>query len=336
MIINRTRLLKRLLKLNLLLIGGVAIFPAISHSNVNNNNPTTEKKLEQKVTVPEVPSGSTTSTKKISEAPKGIKKYLGLTYFSFFDGPGVGAEFTESPTEQGIAGDIGWTLWTNLSIRAKVSDNLAIDYQARLEQVLSNEFQFRDQGGRLGISGKLLKGEDWVLSGALNSDVPGLGAIPTQRTLVFNPGLFSTFSYSPKSSRFSLFALVAPRLFVYRDKNAMADQDLGLPPGTKPEISLAFNPSINYRLNDASGLRLGVTVDFRKNANQDSIQRWFAPIDMGYTHEFSKAFNIYPHLRVSGPWDNGIRDQIAARRGREALPWTDTLSFGLWINGTVF
>ena len=281
-------------------------------------------------------SASAPTTGKVT----GLRKYIGVNYFTFFDGPGVGGEITDSPSELGIASDRGWMLWTNLSVRGKITERFAIDYQARLEQIVSNDFEFRNQGGRLGVSGKLLKGDQWALNGAFNSDIPGVGAIPTGRTLVVNPGLFSTFTYNPRASRWSVFALVTPRYFIYRDPDAMAAQDIigRLPPGTKPEIVIQMNPSLNYAFNDRQGLRAGIVVDFRKNANQDSMGRWFAPIDVGYTHEFSKAFSIYPHMRVSGPWDDGIRRQIAGNRRvpTQAEPWTDTLSFGMWLSGTLF
>lgn len=264
-----------------------------------------------------------------------VGKYVGFTYFSFFDGPGLAQPFGESPNEMGNRSDIGWTLWTNFSVRLKVSERWAIDYQARIEKVLTNQWEFRDQGGRLGVSGKLLKTREWSWTGAVNTDVPGLGQIPTERTAIVTPGLFTSVSYVPTGSRWSLFMLTTPRFFIYRDSLARAKQDeiQGLRPGTKPEFVLSFNPSINYALNDSQGLRAGVLIDYRKNANWDSVKRWFAPIDIGYTHKFSEKLSIYPHVRGSGPWDDGLRREMAGRR--PVQPWQDSISFGMWLSGTL-
>ena len=263
-------------------------------------------------------------------------KYIGITYFTFFDGPGIGEPAGFSPGTNGNPIDTGLGVWTNLSFRFKFSERYALDYQARLQQIVTNNFEFRDQGGRLGVSGTLLKGDDWSLVGALNSDVPGLGQVPTQRTLILNPGLFAQFSYRASGSRWSLFSMVSPRLFFYRDSLAMSDQDevQGMPAGAKPQMVIQVNPSINYALNDSHGLRLGLTVDYRKNS-VGPMQRWFWPVDMGYTLKISQRLNLYPHLRFSTPLDDGLRDRLASSRGRDASPWTHTASVGIWINGTL-
>lgn len=200
---------------------------------------------------------------------------------------------------------------------------------------MTNQFEFRDQGGRLGISGKLLAGDDWSLTGALNSDIPGVGQITTQRTLIVNPGLFASFNYRPKGSRWSLYALLAPRVFIYRDRMAMSDQDVlsNLAPGMKPEVMLYANPSINYALDDKSGLRLGMVVDYRKQAGTAGLNRWFAPVDFGYTYTLNKYLSIYPFVAVSTPMDNALREQLT-RSGTPAA-WYDTTRVGMWINGTL-
>ena len=261
-----------------------------------------------------------------------VSKYLGATYFTFFDGPGVGEGFGFSPNLLGRAHDAGWTTWTNLSARLKVTENLAIDYQFRLQQVVTNQFEFRSQGGRLGISGTLLKGENWSLTGALNSDIPGVGQITQARTILLNPGLFSSFNYKPKGSRWSVFALVAPRVWFYSDRLAMEEQALkgGAVPGQKPDFIFSIQPSINYAISERSGLRSGITIDIRKNANSPDVVRWFAPVDVGYTYSLNKYFNIYPHLRVSTPLDNGLRRDL-----NRVVPWTHTASLGIWLNGTI-
>lgn len=169
----------------------------------------------------------------------GLSDYLGLNYFTFFDGPGLGTEFTKSPSVLGRPSDDGWSLWTNLSVKGKVSSNLGVDLQLRLQQILTNDLQFRYQGARLGTSGTLLRlerpGYKLVWSGALNSDIPGAGQMNTERKLIVNPGLFSNIVVRPTGSRFSLFALVAPRVWFYSDADAMDRQSLqaGFAPGAE-------------------------------------------------------------------------------------------------------
>lgn len=278
-----------------------------------------------------------TSTKDLS-GPKGIGSYLGLNYFTFFDGPGIGTDFSKSPNALGRASDRGWSLWTNLSVKGKVSSNLGVDLQLRLQQIVTNQFEFRYQGARLGTSGTLLKlerpGYKLVWSGALNSDIPGVGQVTTERKLIVNPGLFSNLTIRPTGSRFSLFALVSPRVWFYSDRDAMDRQSLegGAVAGQKPEAAIAMQPSVNYDITEKTALRTGIGIDIRKNANADSFRRWFMPVDMGVSHTINSMLSIYPHVRFSGPWDNGLRRDLGARAGTE---WTDTASVGLWLNGTI-
>lgn len=278
-----------------------------------------------------------TSTKDLS-APKGIGNYLGLNYFTFFDGPGLGTDFSKSPNALGRASDRGWSLWTNLSVKGKVSSNLGVDLQLRLQQIVTNQFEFRYQGARLGTSGTLLKverpGYKLVWSGALNSDIPGVGQVTTERKLIVNPGLFSNLTVRPTGSRFSLYALVSPRVWFYSDRDAMDRQSLegGAVAGQKPEAALAMQPSVNYDITEKTAVRTGLGIDIRKNANADSFRRWFMPVDLGVSHTINSVLSIYPHVRFSGPWDNGLRRDLGARSGTD---WTDTASVGLWLNGTL-
>lgn len=281
------------------------------------------------------PTGST--SKDISNTG-GIGNYLGLNYFTFFDGPGLGTDFSKSPNSLGRASDRGWSLWTNLSVKGKVSSNLGVDLQLRLQQIVTNQFEFRYQGARLGTSGTLLKierpGYKLVWSGALNSDIPGVGQVTTERKLIVNPGLFSNLTVRPTGSRFSLFALVSPRVWFYSDLDAMDRQSLegGAVAGQKPQAALSLQPSMNYDLSEKTAVRTGIGIDFRKNANATSFRRWFMPVDMGITHTINPMLSVYPHVRFSGPWDDGLRRDLGARAGTD---WTDTASVGLWLNGTI-
>ena len=268
-----------------------------------------------------------------------IGDYIGLNYFTFFDGPGLGTGLSQTPNSLGRPADNGWSLWTNLSVRGKVSSNMGIDVQLRLQQIVTNGFEFRYQGARLGTSGTLLRierpGYKFTWSGALNSDIPGVGQVTTERKLILNPGLFSNMSFRRTGSRFSMFALVSPRVWFYSDRDAMDGQSLrgGAVPGQKPEAAIALSPSINYDLSEKTTVRTGVGVDIRKNANADSFRRWFMPVDMGISHTISPRLSIYPHVRVSGPWDNGLRQDLT-KKGAVA-DWTDTASVGVWLNGTI-
>lgn len=268
---------------------------------------------------------------------EGVSKYVGATYFTFFDGPGVGEPVRFSPSSLARPSDTGWSVWTNLSVRAKFTKNLAADYQFRLQQIVTNDLAFRSQGGRLGLSGTLLsletEGMTLSWSGAVNSDLPMVGQINAERKLLLNPGLFTQLSVKPKGSRFSLYALVSPRFWFYEDATSMSQQDLqgGLQPGQKPQYTLSFQPSINYAFNEKQGLRAGVLLDIRKNVSDPALRRWFWPVDIGYTHEFGKGLSIYPHVRVSGPWDDGLRAELQ----KAPEPWWNTLSFGMWLSGTI-
>lgn len=279
-------------------------------------------------------SGATTTN--LAKKP-GIGDYVGLNYFTFWSGPGLGADFSKTPNMSNRR-DLDWSLWTNLSVRGKVSSNLAVDAQFRLQQFLTNDFQFLYQGIRLGVSGTLLKIErptyKLVWSGAINSEVPGVGQIAVQRKQIVNPGMFSNLTYRPTGSRFSLFALVSPRVWFYGDADAMDAVSLrqGSRPGEKPQYVLSASPSLNYDITEKTALRTGVGLDVRKNMNTTGFRRWFMPVDVGVSHTFNSMLSIYPNISFSGPWDDGLRQQLGAQAGTR---WTDTLSVGMWLNGTI-
>ncbi len=295
------------------------------------------------------PSAQTASTSTASKTdikaatdsgPQGLSKYLGLNYFTFFDGPGFNGDPLTTPGSLGRPADDGWSLWTNLSARGKFSSNLALDVQFRLQQIITNEFQFRFQGARFGISGTLLKLNndtfDLVWSGAVNTDLPMIGGqIVSERTLIANPGMFSNLTFRPKGSKFSIYSLIGPRLFIYSDPDAMDGQTLraGAAPGQKPQLAIVLSPSLNYDITEKTAARAGVGIDLRRNMNDAGIRRWFMPVDFGVSHQFNKYISIYPHVRFSGPWDDDLRKSLNAAPGTD---WYDTASIGMWINGTLF
>lgn len=218
--------------------------------------------------------------------------------------------------------------------------------------------QFRWQSPRLGISGSLLKGEDWSLSGAINTDLPysfpqpiGGGNLATQRTILLTPGMFANFTYAPVNSRFSLFTLLTPRYFLYEDPDA-AEPNLkdpavsrGLTARHKPEFILSLTPTVNYRLNEKSGLRLGTTLDFRKlvlsgsnpldaslstRDTSPSWRLWATPLTFGYTHDFSRLLNVYAYVQTFP-----IEEQRRRANGTVAR-LEEVSSVGMWLSGTVF
>jgi len=290
--------------------------------------------------LPSTPSASAPTAGSSQASVKksaGIGDYVGLNYFTFWSGPGLGADFSKTPNMSNRR-DLDWSLWTNLSVRGKVSSNLALDAQFRLQQFLTNEFKFLYQGIRLGVSGTLLKFErptyKLIWSGAINSEVPGVGQIATERKQLANPGMFSNLTYRPTGSRFSLFALVSPRVWFYSDANAMDAVSLKqqAKPGEKPQFVLSASPSINYDLSDKTAIRTGIGLDFRKNMNTSGFRRWFMPMDVGVSHTFNSMLSIYPNVSFSGPWDDGLRQQLGAQAGSR---WTDTVAVGMWLNGTI-
>ncbi len=267
-----------------------------------------------------------------------IKKNFGLNYNSFFYGPGLGLPLSYPPGMTGEASDTGLNFFNLISLKWKFSERFALDVQFRNQLVITNVWEFRHQGQRFGISGKLVHGDDWAITGAVNTDVPIraiAGQIPTERTLIFNPGAFATFSWNPDGSNWSVFALLQPRIWFYSDRNALAIQDVkNGGTNAKPEYTIYINPSINYAANEKVGIRLGTTVEFSKNIGWPSIRRNFMPMELGVTYDVSPKFSIYTYLMTSTPLDDGLRRE---QLGTNTPPsWTQTASINLWLSGTLF
>lgn len=295
------------------------------------------------------------------ETEKSWMKNIGLSYFSFFDGPGLApGSSTFTPNVLGKPMDDGLRLSNYLSLKYSLSQDLAVDFQARIQCILNNSSQvspfsaLRWQAPRIGISGKLLSGRTWSLSGAINSDLPyffpqpfGGGVAAQQRTTLFNPGLFAKFSYTPPGSPWSIFSLVMPRIFFYSNRNVAEPQlsRAGFSPSLKNEFILDIAPSINYSLSPATGLRFGTEFIYSKlilsdwnpfhvtlNNTDLSSTAWRLapiPIQLGVTHEFSSMLNVSVFLQ-------GF--PIAAQRIRRDGTQSDfvhTSSIGMWISGTL-
>lgn len=293
--------------------------------------------------------------------PKRGPGTFGLSYFTFVDGPGLSGNIGVTPNWLGKPLDDGISLFNLVSVKYRVTDGLALDFQMRVQLLLNNGTQsasfqqLRWQSPRIGLSGKLLSGEDWSLTGAINTDFPyvfpsplGGGFLATQRQVLFNPGLFASFTYQPKGSRWSFFTLVTPRYFLYGDPNAAEPQlaQSGLSPQLKPELVLQFSPSVTYAFSETVGIRVGTIIDYRKLvlsgwnplsaslSTSDTSSRawrlWATPLQVGVNLNLGEAMTLYPYL-MSYP----IAAQRIRRDGSQAS-FVETLSLGMWISGTLF
>lgn len=286
--------------------------------------------------------------------------YFGLNYFTFFDGPGLApgsAGYT--PNVLGKPNDDGLRLNNYVSSQYRFSPTLALDFQMRIQWVLNNANDVPDyhpwrwQSPRFGISGKLLSGKNWALTGAFNSDLPyffpqplGGGVVAAQRTTLFDPGLFAKFAYTPQS-RWSVYSLVMPRFFFYQNRNSAEPQlsRAGFSPELKNEFIFDIAPTINYALTDTTGLRLGTEFIYSKlilsswnpfhatlNNSDITSDAWRlapVPIQFGITQNFSKAFNISIFFQAFP-----IAAQRVRRDGSQAT-FLQTSSIGMWMSGNI-
>ncbi|MCM0606519.1 MAG: hypothetical protein KA715_10555 [Xanthomonadaceae bacterium] len=270
----------------------------------------------------QVPKVETSETKVISTAPK----KWGMSYFSFWDGPGLeGGLQSFTPNDKGKPLDTGLSLTNLISVKYRFSEKYSIDVQNRIQWIQTNSPEVRFQAPRVGISGKFASGQDWSLSGALNTDIPGVGYIVSERTILFNPGLFANFAYTPSGSRWSVFALLTPRVWFYGDRDAVEPQWIaeGLRPGQKPEMVISLTPTVNYAVSDRLGLRAGATLDVRKfvESNWAEWKRWRMPTTAGLTYKFSPELEVYTFVNTF-PFD-GPGLSLA------------TSSLGMWISGVI-
>jgi hypothetical protein len=263
-------------------------------------------------------------------------KKFGMNYNSFFAGPGLGQPLSMSPGMTGEPSDSGLNFFNLISLKYKATDNLAFDVQFRNQFVVTNDWEYRHQGQRFGVSGTFLKGDTWSFSGAFNTDLPIgplMGQIGTERTLLVNPGFFAFFNYQPTGSRWSVFALLQPRLWVYADRNAISQQDArngGVK--QKPEYTVYVNPSINYAVNDKVGLRLGTTLEYTKFVGFADVKRNYMPMEFGVTYDIDPMLSVYTYVFTSTPIDDGLRSD----QGFASNPWYRTASLNVWLSGTFF
>ncbi|MBX9769324.1 MAG: hypothetical protein K2X47_18750, partial [Bdellovibrionales bacterium] len=239
----------------------------------------------------------------VEQAPKvkSLKDRLGITLTSQFAGPalefspktetfnsstgrysysGVGAA---PPTSIGSPAAEGYQAFNLVSLRFKnLFGNYALDVQTRFRLVFNDDrfpsrraqtFQvFRWEAPRFGISGRLFGGESWMITGALNSDLPYTFPEPFTgfqakgRTLLATPGMFANLRVAPAGTRFSFFSILNPRFLIYEDRNAAEAEFLsqGLSGDMKAEFVIQVWPTLNYKLSDIWDLSLGTALTIEK------------------------------------------------------------------------
>lgn len=287
---------------------------------------------------------------------------LGMTYMSFFDGPGVlNNDQSFTPNALGNPSDDGLVLMNNVSFKYKLKEDLYLDFQTRFHYVANNandveDFEaFRWQSPRFGISTTFFKTAHSKLTGAFNTDLPyffpepiGGGYIAEKRTTILTPGLFAKYAYTPVTSRWSVFSLVQPRFYIYENRGVAEAQlsRAGYSPELKNEFTFSVSPSVNYAFTDKFGSRLGTEFIYKKlilsdwnpfNSTSKSAdinsKAWRIqpmPIQLGFTYIFNKMVEVSTYIQ-----GYPIASQRVDKTGNVAT-FEDTVSAGAWISGTLF
>ncbi len=305
------------------------------------------------------------STEQAGEAAEtlseSIKKNLGVTYFFYFYGPGFHPDNRDiNPNQLGLPENDGIFFQNQISFRYKFSNNLALDFQSRFKLILNNRIENPDyrvlrwETPRIGISGKLISGTEWTLIGAINTDFPYFFPAPftgvqaQQRTILFAPGMFASLRYEPRESRWSFFSVLAPRFLLYENRAALDSQskNSGYSAGNKPEFIIAFQPTLNYKLDTNTKLTIGTNIDYRKvvcsdwnifrasliSNGEDPAWRFSAvPIYIGVTYAISSYLSIFPYISTFPI----AAQRVDGRTGSQASILEAT-SIGMWMNGTLF
>lgn len=254
-----------------------------------------------------------------------IRENIGMNYFSFWEGPSL-EDGQTGKNELNRPLDTGLSLFNLVSITYRINEKYNFDLQNRLELIHTRENEWRFQGLRAGVSGKLLQGEKWSMKGAVNTDIPELnGRDARARAVLFNPGLFAGLTWN-FATNWSLYSILSPRIFFYQNDEAVEDEWLlaGRDPGEKPRIILQGSPTLNYAINDKVGLRTGIDLQFRQFVESESgyFKRWPTSWTAGPTFNIGKALNIYTFVQT-WPFD-----------GNKLT--TETASLGMWLSGVLF
>lgn len=250
---------------------------------------------------------------------------IGMNYFSFWEGPSL-EDGQTGKNELNRPMDTGLSLFNLISTTYKITDRYNIDLQTRLENIHTQEQEWRFQGLRAGLSGQLLKGKSWSLKGAFNTDIPELnGRDARARTVLFNPGLFSglTWDFAPK---WQLYTILSPRIFFYRDNQAVEKEWTlaGRDPGEKPRAIIQAFPTLNYAFTDSVGMRTGLDLQFRQFVESEAtyLRRWPTSWTVGPTVKFSNALSVYAFVQT-WPFDGSGFSR-------------KTASLGMWLSGVMF
>lgn len=297
-----------------------------------------------------------------NKADSSILKNFECNYLSFFDGPGILTDNQlVTPNAIGNPSDDGLMLNNNLSLKYFLNTDYALDFQARTQYVFNNgtkteDFDaFRWQSPRFGISRTFLKTQNSKITGAINTDLPyffpepiGGGYIAERRTTIATPGFFGKYSWTPTTSRWSVFSLLQPRYYLYKDRHVAEEQysRAGYAPELKNELTLSFSPSANYAISDKLGLRFGTEIIYKKLIASDwnilkgtvksadpKSKYWRLqplPIQTGITYSFSKLFEVSTYIQ-GYPFAN----QRTNKSGRQET-FEKTVSVGAWISGKIF
>jgi hypothetical protein len=275
-------------------------------------------------------SGAGDTQLKVTQQAVGAKKSIfGLSYFTFFTGPSLTSDEWVTANFRGPTNNSVNTA-NLISLKVRLTDNFYFDAQTKIDWFMVTNPRGKDpyvnfDRVRVGVSGDLWKSGYWKLSGAANSDIPYFGYTAEQRKLLFSPGLFANLSYIRPDSKWSMWALVQPRVWIYSDRFAVEPEWIrgNQRPGEKFESIMSFSPTVNYAVTEKFGLRSGVTIDYRKTVENDwgNWIRWALPLTTGFTYTFSKALSTYTFVETF-PFDGGIRNQTA--------------SVNMWISGNVF
>ena len=301
-----------------------------------------------------------TEVKEAAAPSPGISRYLGMNYFVYFNGPGLDPDnFDIPPNQLGRASQNGINFFNLVSFRYKFESGLGLDLQTRFCLIVNNGIvsctytPFQLESPRIGISGRLASGEGWSLTGAVNTDFPYFlpspltGYTASRRQVLFNPGMFASFKWNPTGSRWSVFSVVAPRFFIYRDRNASEPEFTqgGMSAANKPELTLQLQPTINYSIANRTDLSLGTTIDYRKqvlsswnpfnaslrtNGSSPAWRLEAVPATIGVAYQVSSALRLFPYV-MAYPI---AAQRTDARTGRMAS-LLESASIGMWINGTL-
>lgn len=312
------------------------------------NSPTGESRAELNTAVPE---------RKLSD-------YFGMSYAIFFNGPGLNGNSSTSPNFIGRPANDGLFTSNTISFRFKLTKALALDLQTRSQFVFNDDrpanrrrdnFEaFRWESPSLGVSGDIAKGETWSLRGAINSDFPYTlpspftGFTSQGRTTIATPGMFAQFRWKPLDSKWSVFSIVGPRMFIYEDRNAVEPQFIrgGRIAGNKREFDLWIRPALSYAATRLIDVSVGTSISYNKQVvsewnpfNASVVQNgdgpeWRLdpmPLQVGSTLNISKELRVFTYVQ-GFPIERQRFDAVAKRQ----VAFADTVSAGVDLTGNLF